>query len=67
MHNQTVDAQPKRQFILDLQSWLENLIGAGHELIVCMDANDSYDPDNSVPSHPLHDVYGKPTVNMMAN
>ncbi len=62
MHNQTVDAQPRRQFILDLQSWLENLIGAGHELIVCMDANDSYDPDNSVPSHPLHYVDGKPTI-----
>lgn len=52
-HKQTVTSLPRRQFILDLQSWLEYLINQDHELILCRDANEGYDQDNSVPVHPL--------------
>jgi hypothetical protein len=31
---------PPRQFILDLQAWLEHLIVEGHQLIVSMDSNE---------------------------
>jgi hypothetical protein len=45
---------PRRQFILDLQSWLEYLQSEGHQFILAMDANDTYDPDGTCPKHPLH-------------
>jgi hypothetical protein len=45
---------PRRQFILDLQSWLEYLQSEGHLFILAMDANEVYDPDAEVPKHPLH-------------
>ncbi|MFN9951609.1 MAG: hypothetical protein ACK55I_00800, partial [bacterium] len=44
---------PRRQFILDLQAWLEHLIQEGHQLIVAMDANMVYDPDQSALQHHL--------------
>ena len=42
---QQMTANPRRQFILDLQAWLESRIAEGHDLIIGMDANDSYNPD----------------------
>jgi len=38
---------PHRQFILDLQAWLQNLIQEGHEIILALDANESYNPDKA--------------------
>jgi hypothetical protein len=48
-HNQRVNAQPRRQFILDLQGWISHLISLDHEIILSMDANMSYNPDVTVP------------------
>lgn len=44
---------PRRQFILDLQAWLQHLQLEDHQFIVCMDANDVYDPDSQATIHPL--------------
>jgi hypothetical protein len=52
-YNQKVDAQPRRQFILDLQAWITHLIESNHEVILSLDANLSYNPDTTVPPHPL--------------
>jgi len=46
-------SQPRRQFILDLQGWLQTKIDEGHELIVSMDANDTYNPDTPGVAHPV--------------
>lgn len=55
--NKSADPNPRRQFILDLQAWLEFLIQEGHQLILTMDCNEDlqsapgnfttlmYDPD----------------------
>lgn len=61
-NNQRVKALPCRQFILDLQAWLESLISQDHELILTMDANEGNDPDNSVPLHPLSYKEGVTTM-----
>jgi hypothetical protein len=52
-HDQRVAAQPRRQFILVFQGWLESRIDDGHELIVGMDVNDTYNPDTPGTRHPL--------------
>jgi hypothetical protein len=44
-HKQVIDANPRRQFILDLQSWLQHHLKQNHEKILAMDANMTYDPD----------------------
>jgi len=44
---------PQWQFILDLQAWIESLQGDQHQIILCMDANETYDPDQEYISHPL--------------
>jgi hypothetical protein len=64
LHNQSVTAQPRRQFILDLQAWISYLISLHHEIILSMDANMSYDPDTTTSSHPLPLLYtqGIPTL-----
>jgi hypothetical protein len=62
-HNQRLDAQPRRLFILDLQAWINHLIVSNHEIILSMDANLSYDPDSTIPSHPLTYTPGIPTMN----
>lgn len=54
---------PRHQFILDLQSWLQHLSQEGHQFILAMDANDVFDPDQVVPSHPLVYTRDKLTVN----
>lgn len=44
--------QPHRQFILDLQAWLQNLQSQGHQIILNLDNNeDLYHLDGSI--HPL--------------
>lgn len=53
---------PHRQFILDLQPWIESLIQEDHEIILTMDANEPYNPDISVPVHPLTYRPGIPTL-----
>jgi hypothetical protein len=35
-----------------LQSWISHLLATNHEIILSLDANSSYNPDTSVPSHP---------------
>ncbi len=62
-HNQRVDSQPRRQFMLDLQAWLEHIIQDNHEGILSMDANITYDPDTRHSSHPVIFKTGVPTVN----
>jgi len=49
--NQAPD--PRRQLVLDLQAWLEHLIQESHQLIVAMDANMVYDPDQYTLQHHL--------------
>jgi hypothetical protein len=61
-HSQHVTSQPRRQFILDLQSWLEELIAQHHEIILAMDANASYNPDTAYPTHPLSYRLNTPTL-----
>jgi hypothetical protein len=61
-HNQRVNAQPRRQFILDLQAWIGYLLSLHHEIILSMDANMSYDPDMTSSSHPLPYTPGIPIL-----
>jgi len=58
---------PCRKFILDLQAWLEHLIKEGHQLIVAMDANMSYDPDQLAQHHHLPIQPGQLTVSPSHN
>jgi hypothetical protein len=44
-HKQVTEANPRKQFILDLQSWLEHQLTQNHEIILAMEANMTYDPD----------------------
>jgi len=44
---------PRRQFMLDLQAWIESLQSEQHQIILCLDANETYDPDQEYLSHPL--------------
>ena len=46
-------ASCRRQFILDLQAWVEHLIDSRHDIILSMGAIASYDPDSSATAHPL--------------
>jgi exonuclease III len=48
-----IDANPRRQFILDLQSWLQHHLKQNHEIILAMDANMMYDPDITGQAYPL--------------
>ncbi len=61
-HEQHLIAQPRRQFILDLQGWLSDKIEGGHELIVSMDANDTYNPDLPGTPHPVEYQPECPTI-----
>jgi hypothetical protein len=66
-HNQNIDAQPRRKFILDLQALIGYLRETNHEVILSLDANTSYDPDASAPTHPLLYTPGIPTVDKNHN
>jgi hypothetical protein len=61
--NITTPPNPRRQLILDLQSWLESLAQEGHQFILAMDANAVYDPDQVAQQHPLVYQPDKLTVN----
>ncbi len=61
-HNQNVAPHPHRQLILDLQSWIEHLIKEGHEIILTIDANETYNPDICGNHHPLQYSSGIPTL-----
>jgi hypothetical protein len=43
--NQSVNPQPCRQFVLDLQAWIQYIQKQGHDIILSLDANEAYDPD----------------------
>jgi hypothetical protein len=60
--NNLVPPEPRQQFILDLQSWLESLVQEGHQLVVAMDANTVYDPDQEGNRHHLEYQPDKLTV-----
>jgi hypothetical protein len=61
-HNLSVSPHPHRQFILNFQSWLEHLIQEGYEIVLILDANESYNPDIPVPPHPLLYTQGQLTL-----
>ncbi len=48
--NLPIAPSPHRQFILDLQAWLEHLIRIDHDIILALDANETYNPD--IPTRP---------------
>jgi hypothetical protein len=43
--NLPIAPHPRRQFILDLQSWVEHLVQTNHDIILALDANEPYNPD----------------------
>jgi hypothetical protein len=51
---------PHHQFILDIQSWVSHLIHLGHEIILALDANKTYNPDMTGSSSPLTYTPGVP-------
>ncbi len=53
LHKQQVTANPRPQFILDLQSWIQSKIESGHDIILALDANATSDPDTPGSPHPL--------------
>jgi hypothetical protein len=40
-HNLPLDFTPHRKMVLDLQAWLQHLIAGEHQLILCIDANET--------------------------
>ncbi len=44
-NNLPIAPNPRRQFIMDLQAWIEHLIHTEHDIILSMDANEPYNPD----------------------
>jgi hypothetical protein len=61
-NNLPIAPHPRRQFILDLQSWIEHLIHTNHDIILAMDANESYNPDVPCTAKPLHYNQGQHTL-----
>jgi hypothetical protein len=62
LHKQQVTANPRRQFILDLQSRIQCKVESGHDIILALDANATYDPDTPDSPHPLQYKEGIPTL-----
>jgi hypothetical protein len=56
LHKQQVTANPRRQFILDLQSRIQCKVESGHDIILALVANATYDPDTPDSPHPLQYV-----------
>ncbi len=50
---------PHRQFILDLQAWVEHDL---HEIILTIDVNETYEPESTGPFSPLQYKPGIPTA-----
>ncbi len=63
INNLPTSPNPRRQFILDLQSWIEHLIQTNHDVILTMDANKAYDPDTPSTAHSILYQPGKLTIN----
>jgi len=61
-HKQSLSATPRRQFMLDLQSWLAHHIQAQYDIILAMDANCTYNPDIPGTAHPLQYTQGVPNM-----
>ncbi len=61
-HHLQAAPHPHRQFILDLQSWLEHLIKEDYDIILTLDANEPYNPDVPVAQHPLSFQPGIPML-----
>ncbi len=60
-HNIGEDLKPRKQFIMDLQAWIEHLVAAGHGIILSLDANeDTYGMQGSFT--PLQYSLARPTV-----
>jgi hypothetical protein len=53
---------PHMQFILDLQAWSEPILNDGHDIILSIDANETYSPDVRSPSHSLPPLVSTPIV-----
>lgn len=66
-HKQNTTAQPRRQFILDLKSWLQNKIQLHHDIILAMYANTTYNPDTIGTICPLKYTPGIPIVDRHHN
>jgi len=62
LHKQQVTANPRRQFILDLQSRIQCKVESGHDIILALDANATYNPDTPGSPHPLQYKEGIPTL-----
>jgi len=60
--NLTGIPNPRRQFILDLQAWIEFLLTDGQEIILSLDANEVYNPDVHTTAHSLSYHPGKLTT-----
>ncbi len=61
--NLPIAPHPQRQFILDLQAWIEHLIQTEHEIILALDANETYNPDEPGVVRPLTYQTGQLTTN----
>jgi exonuclease III len=57
----TSHSNPRHQFIFDLQSWIKCKIESGHDIILALDANATYNPDTPGSPHPLQYKEGIPT------
>jgi exonuclease III len=60
--NNLADPDPRRQFMLGLQSWMKFLSQEGHKYILAMDANTAYDLDQIAHQQPLEYRNGSLTV-----
>jgi len=62
LRQQFTPPNPHMQFILDLQAWLEPILNDGHDIILSIDANETYSPDVRFPSHSLPPLVSTPIV-----
>ncbi len=66
-HKQVTDANPRKQFILDLQSWLEHQLTQNHEIILAMEANITYYPYITGQAYPLFYKESVPIIDFKHN
>jgi len=60
-HDTVDDPKPRWQFIIDLQAWIESLVSEGHDIILCLDANENIN-NNTGSYTPLQYISNKPTI-----
>ena len=58
--NLNIGPHPRRQFILDLQAWIEALQSDNYDIILSLDANEPYNPDH--PGTVRHLTYSPATL-----